>query len=384
VNPLRICFVCNEYPPGPHGGIGTFVQTWARALVDAGHQATVVGQYPVNYPAPDYEDDHGIPIWRFRRRGRRLGWIRGWHQVFQKVSQLARDREIDLVEVADYAGPAAFWPQLRVPVVARLHGSATYFAAEMGEQISKYLSLFERKSLNRADFICSVSKYTATRTQQVFGLSKTPNPVLYNFVNLPDSPNSDKRQNRDVIYSGTLTYKKGVVPLFQAWPQVLAHGQATLHVYGKDGRTKDGTSMREMLQSQLTPTELQTVVFHGHTDRCELLQALNQARVGVFPSYAESFGLAPAESMAAACPTIYSERGCGGEVVRDGQDGLLVDPDRPDQIAQAILRLLEDDVLAEKLGAAGLQRIRENFSLEAALPKNLDFYRNCIRGKNCD
>lgn len=353
----------------------------ARALVQQGHEAKVVGLYPQDYPAPDYQEDHGVQVWRYRKPTWRFGWMRGRHQVFKQVARLARQNEIDLVEVADYGGPAAMWPKLRVPVIARYHGSATYFAAEMNTQVPANFHRLERASLKRADFSCSVSQYTAKKTKQVFALPSQPDAVLYNFIDSTTGANAGLRPNGDVVYSGTLTYKKGVVPLIQAWPHVIAKRDAKLHVYGKDGQTTEGKSMQEMLRSLLSPAQQETVEFHGHTDRQELLQALHKARLGVFPSYAESFGLAPAEAMAAACPTIYSERGCGGELVRDGQDGLLVDPDNPQQIATAILRLLEDDQLALQLGSAGLQRIRENFSMEAALPKNVAFYHDCIQRK---
>jgi hypothetical protein len=54
LNPMRVCFLCNEYPPGPHGGIGTFTQMLARALVQAGHQAWVIGRYSQGHPGSDY------------------------------------------------------------------------------------------------------------------------------------------------------------------------------------------------------------------------------------------------------------------------------------------------------------------------------------------
>ena len=40
---MRVAYVCNEYPPRPHGGIGSFVQTLARAVAERGLEVTVVG-----------------------------------------------------------------------------------------------------------------------------------------------------------------------------------------------------------------------------------------------------------------------------------------------------------------------------------------------------
>lgn len=55
---MHICYLCSEYPPAPHGGIGTFVQTTARALVGRGHHVTVIGFNDVDLPAK--EDDAGF------------------------------------------------------------------------------------------------------------------------------------------------------------------------------------------------------------------------------------------------------------------------------------------------------------------------------------
>ena len=73
-----------------------------------------------------------------------------------------------------------------------------------------------------------------------------------------------------------------------------------------------------------------SVRFHGAVPHPVVLSALASARVAVFPSFAEAFGLAPLEAMAHACPTIFSRRGSGPELICDGRDGLLVDPSNPE------------------------------------------------------
>ena len=73
---MKICFICNEYPPGPHGGIGSSTQTLARALVGRGHSVRVVGVYKTGYPAPHYEVDQGVEVWRMRQAQiPKIGWI---------------------------------------------------------------------------------------------------------------------------------------------------------------------------------------------------------------------------------------------------------------------------------------------------------------------
>ena len=64
--------------------------------------------------------------------------------------------------------------------------------------------------------------------------------------------------------------------------------------------------------------------------------------------------------------------------MRDNQDGLLVDPDDIAEIAGAIVRLLEDDHLAERLGTAGRTRIEQSFSIDKLRSQNEAFYWRCI------
>jgi glycosyltransferase involved in cell wall biosynthesis len=105
---------------------------------------------------------------------------------------------------------------------------------------------------------------------------------------------------------------------------------------------------------------------------------LSTARLAVFPSYAEAFAIAPLEAMATGCPTIYSERGSGRELIEHNENGLLVDPDNTSELAASISRLILDDKLAEQLGSAGRSLIENRFSDQVLLLENIDFYKRCL------
>jgi glycosyltransferase involved in cell wall biosynthesis len=377
---MKIAFVCGEYPPGPHGGIGTMTRLLARSLAEAGHSVRVAGIYAPSYPAPDYEEDEGVRVWRLREPDYRLGWVPARLALYRMIEGWAAAGEIDLVEAPDYQGYTAGWPALPVPVVVRLHGSASYFAAETRRPIKRTAFWIESRALRRADYWCSVSRYTADRTKSLFRLSGGPHAVLHNPVDADDPVRSFHRSARRIVFTGTLTAKKGVIPLVRAWPKVVERRcDAELHVFGKDGRTEDGASMRSHLEGLLPRAARASVVFHGHVDRRTVLDNLHSARAAVFPSYAEAFALAPLEAMASGCPTISTRRGSGPEMIEEGRDGLLVDPERLDEIAEAILSVLGDDALARRLGAAGRRRAKEAFSLPAIVARNEEFFAGCIR-----
>jgi glycosyltransferase involved in cell wall biosynthesis len=166
--------------------------------------------------------------------------------------------------------------------------------------------------------------------------------------------------------------------LIEAWSEVLQQcPDAELHVFGKDSRNENGQSMSTSLQRRLNGQAGVSVFFYGHVPRERIRHELLHAGVAVFPSYAESFGLGAAESMACGCPTVFSRRTSGPEVIEHEKHGLLVDPEVPHEIAAAIVRLLKDDRLALQLGAAATNRVQQEFSLNVLLEKNLSFYRDC-------
>jgi len=372
---MRICFVCSEYPPGPHGGLGTVAQLLGRALVRAGHEVRVIGIYDDGATSPSVSCDEGVDVWRLREPGGRAGWLRARYRLYRMVAGWSRDRLIDLVEIPDWWGPAAGWGPLPVPVVARLNGSATFFAAELGRPIRRSVFWLERASLRRVDAWCASSAYAAERSRHLFDLAAPPGAILFNPVNLPPASRPVPRSAHHVVFTGTLAEKKGVVSLIRGWPAVAARRpDAELHLYGKDERASSGGSMLGYLESLLDPGLRPQVHFHGHVPRDLLYEALSTARVGVFPSYAEAFGIAPFEAMACGCPTIYSGRSPGPELVRDEVDGLLVDPAAPSGIADAILRLLEQDDLALRLGEAGRRCVVERFAIDALVGQNEAFF----------
>src|SRR5579871_439561 len=81
--------------------------------------------------------------------------------------------------------------------------------------------------------------------------------------------------------------------------------------------------------------------------------------------------------MAQGCPTIYSRLSSGPELITDGEDGVLIDPANEQQIAGAIIRVIGDRTLAQRLGAAGRLRA-ENFSVETLARQNVAFYEHCL------
>jgi glycosyltransferase involved in cell wall biosynthesis len=100
----------------------------------------------------------------------------------------------------------------------------------------------------------------------------------------------------------------------------------------------------------------------------ELRAAYALSDVVVSPSLCfESFGLVNLEAMAAGLPVVASMWGGPSDVVKDGETGFLVNPLQTAVLADRLLRVLQDEALAERMGAAGRARVAHLFSLEKHL-----------------
>ncbi len=96
------------------------------------------------------------------------------------------------------------------------------------------------------------------------------------------------------------------------------------------------------------------VVFPGYVAEADLPLLYNCADLFVYPSFYEGFGLPPLEAMSCGTPVIAAQASCLPEIVADA--ALLIDPFDPDELALAMLRVLQNRWLAEELSRRGRQR----------------------------
>lgn len=399
---MKILFICEEYPPGRNGGIGTMVKTLGRELVRQGHSVYVAGLYPHGYGQKDYEEDHGVKVWRLRyvtdkglfnsNAGTfkdktifrllkyslllQLDTLYSVRKMFRFISDLVQQEQIDIIECPDWntffqnSFATISFPRLSVPLVIKFNGSHSYFQQELGLPVKQYVYRSEKKLLTTATALCSVSRYTAQKTAALFGLDR-PIKILYNCINLPEQP-TVTRSNKKIIFTGTLTYKKGIFSLLKAWNEVYAsHPDATLDIYGKGD-----TAALEVL---LTPAARSSVHFKGHVSQEVLFSELSAATAAVFPSYSECFALAPLEAMAVGCAVINTSRSSGHELVTDKENGLLIDPDDIQGIADAIKLLLTDDTLRKKIADNGKRTIEQQFNITTSVRDHIQYYNEVIK-----
>lgn len=178
---------------------------------------------------------------------------------------------------------------------------------------------------------------------------------------------------RHIVCVARLEYAKGVDVLLHAWAQVLAMAadwradlQLRLYLAGDGERRTELEALVEGLKIH------ESVEFLGtHYDIPGLLQ---NAWGFVLPSRWEGMPNALLEAMACALPCVTTRVSGSEDVIEQGTNGLLVEPDQPQQLAYALRLLIEDHLLASRLSRQGYETVLRYYQLGSAVQNLLAFY----------
>jgi glycosyltransferase involved in cell wall biosynthesis len=382
---MRIGFVCNEYPPAPHGGVGVYVKTMAEALVRRGHFVKVIGAYP-KLTGVTEDTVNGVKLFFIPaiENGKRTPFFQQRLSLARKTRKLVQREGIDIIEIPEGGGWSMFF-RLPCPVVIRLHNLAPYFARQTGKRRGGMIALMENLALRRADGISAVSQFIAREALDLypFGRLKFKTlKVIYNGIDTDlysPVPYAERVPGR-IVFAGTLKPIKGVETLLAAF-SLLAEKRldCQLHLYGKDTML-NGNSYLNHLFSKLIPHDrLRERIHHaGAISPQKMPLTYGAASVCVFPSFAESFGLVAAEAMSCGRPVIYGNATAGPELIDHGRTGYLCTPDNPEELSDLIFHCLDNPEEAERIGFAATSKVKKQFSLEQTLNHTLQFYEKII------
>lgn len=374
---LRVVFLCDEYPPFRNGGIGTYTKEVAERLVQKGHEVTVIGIYPVAQGDTD-SIQNGVRI--ICLNPSRFGIIGNRVKVFRAVQAHEKMYGIDILESQDFGGNLAGWPKTNFKTIVRLHGSITNISHALQKTTWKnhIWKLLESMTLKRADHIVSVSQYTADRTKHIFGVIK-PIDVIHNGIMLPtgQTPRQEQASPFRVVFAGSLLPMKGFLALIRAWRSVLkVMPDAKLHIAGKDSLGQLSI-IDEILDDSMS------ITYHGVLKKSELEKLYRTMNLGVFPSFIEAFSLAPMEAMAVGLPVIYTELASGRELIEDGVNGILIDPNDEPSIARAILSIAQMSTADRSaLGLRGQKHIQNHFSIDRLINDNETLMHKLLEHKH--
>lgn len=349
-----------------HGGIPVYNRMVCRALNELNELSNLGFDDPQVLVAMDRRSDVGAVAAQLPNLN--LEAFDGNRPAFvRRVMSTALRRQVDLALIGhvNYA-PLAL-------MLKRLRPGFRYGVMVHGVEVWSHLSRMKRAALRGADFVVSVSDYTARQVCELSGVDRDriyilPNTVTWRIDSgtaLPKVTKAKVTRDRPTVRLLSVCRLdareryKGVETVIEALPKVLALLPELEYVVVGSGSDLD---RHVRLAASLGVSD--HIRFLGATDDAALRQCYQDCDVFILPSNGEGFGIVYLEAMAHAKPVIAADCRAVPEVVKHGETGLLVDYGNVEQIANAIETLARDRSRRYEMGAAGLRRLQEHFTFE--------------------
>ena len=334
---MRAVVLTTSYPRGPGDVAGLFVADAVEQLRERGVEVEVVS--PATFRHFGLAYGSGI-VGNLRRSPWRLALVPLFLLSFALAARRAA-RTADVVH-AHWLPSAAVGLLTGKPVVAQVWGTDV--------ELARRVPRLARAVLRRADVVVAPSSSLADATR---ALGVEVVRVVPSGVDVPEHVGAED-DPPFVLFAGRLSPEKGVLELVEA-----ADG-LPLVVVG-DGPLRDRVPGAR-----------------GFVAHDELERLYDRSAVVAVPSHREGFGVVCAEAMAHARPVVASAVGGLLDLVADGETGLLVRPGDVAALRAALEKLLADETLRRRLGAAGRERVRARFAWGPVTEATIAAYHDAL------
>jgi glycosyltransferase involved in cell wall biosynthesis len=366
-------------------GIGTYIRNVVRTLarLDRGHRYVLIGSaesFQEMGPLPQNFELESFPHPESSARN-----------VFEFQQIVSRYR-CDLVHV-----PHLFWrPRyMSCPYVLTVHDLLTFLqprqeGSPLRRMVQDYLT---RRALRHAARICAVSDFTKHDVMRVFGVPESRIEVTYNAIDerfrQGHATDADRQFIAEryqvnypfLLYAGNIKPHKNIVRIIEAFSALKTELK-------KDGKFADLRLIIIGDELSQHPDLRRTVIKSGVQNDVRFLGFVpievlrifyDTAKIFVFPSLYEGFGLPPLEAMAHGTPVVCSNVSSLPEVV--GNAAVLVNPENVFDIMRALHRVLLDQPLRERLKQRSYEQAAR-FSWEASVSRLVEIYEEVGRRKS--
>jgi len=178
----------------------------------------------------------------------------------------------------------------------------------------------------------------------------------------------------DLLYVGALGRYKGCEYLIEAMKYiVLELGNCRLRIVG------DGPKRKEYELLSRSMGHEKNISFEGFVAHSRLQEYYASTKIVIFPSIVpETFGRIAAEAMAMGKPVIATRTGGVPEIVRNGENGIIVPPKNAKEIANAAIYLLKNETVADRMGKNGQKYVEEKYAPSLIAKKHFNLYEELI------
>ena len=363
----------------PEEGIGNYVYNLSTKLVERGHNVSVITRGGLKEETFEYDSLRVI----------RVPFIMAYpfhvdiHGVFVNKFLRQLQQDLDLIHVHTPLTPS---PTTQLPIVTTFHTPhfADFFSTDLvdvRQVLIKFLEIFdyriEKSLIASSNVLSAVSEGVKLDLERYYRINPEKVRVLGNAVSdrfLKADPSLfGKKDHLKVLYVGRFDYRKGLLDLIESMKIVTRRvPRARLVLVGK------GPLLPQVIKRVNELGLQEKVEIKGFISREEVLADYLSASIFVLPSHYEGMATTSLEAMSCGDAVVATDVRGNSDVIVSGKTGLLVPKKEPSALANAIICLLENLDLRERLAKNARKLIEEEFTWEKVADRVVEAYLKAI------
>lgn len=373
---LKICHVSLAFSP-VLSGQSTVITSVCDELADRGHEVEVLtGAIKKTHPITTNEELYNGTPYKFlvKRFNCTSLPILAQLDFSKKVGEYLATKDFDVIHlhsplILPPKGDYKFYVTVHSCVNTELIGlNIKNWYSILTLLSSPIIAHFEKRCVSKAERVIYVSKATEKIAREEYGKKCSSFEVIYNGLD-PDALMLDhetKKKNY-VLFTGVFCARKGIEDILKV-AKILNDINFVLvgngPLYNKYESTRDRLG-------------LDNVLLTGKISRYALLKRYSEAKVFLFPTYFDTFGISVLEAMFSGLPVLSTNVGGIPELITHEVEGILVSPGDLDAMVMWVKRLMEEVDLRERLSKAAKEKANKEFTIEKTVDKLLKFYKKC-------
>jgi len=380
---MKILIYTHEFPPFL-GGLATTSYKLAKGIGASGIEVVVLAP---SYSSNDKTVDQSLPCKVIRVPGLGNKWVKkisflelflGWIFLIKTLINEKPDTVLFITEEAEVVG--GLLPFFSFNPVVRIAGSGITTCFYENKLAKRILRFPMRRLYDKSKMIIAVSNSTKELIQSV-GVPEEKIEVLYNGVENymltkePDIVAVDKLrekygigdEDKVLLTVARVLPRKGQDTVIKALPMVLKEFPRLKYLIVGEGRYR-----AQFLELAREKDVSESVIFTGGVKHEETINFIDLADIFIMPNRywnnkVEGLPNALIEASARGVPLIAGDHGGSKEAVRNNMTGLLVDPESVEDVARAILEILNDNKRALKMGKSGKEAVTKYHTEEGMI-----------------
>lgn len=373
---MNICVITSAKFP-PEEGIGNYIYNMSKEFIKKGHNVVVITRG--NLQKTHLETYDGIKIYK-------VPFLLLYpfhvhiHGIFVNKLLKSIEDKFDIIHVHSPLPPLV---KSKIPVLLTIHspmknGANVLKITDLFSLATKFQAKYisyplEIKLINNSSMVTAVSS-TVSKNLEDYGLKAENINLVYNGVDQNVFfPSNRKSEEKYVLYTGRISYGKGLVELIDCAEEVCKTREDVNFILAGDG------PLFPNLKKKVIDTNLQNrIKFLGRVNRKTIVDLYQNATVFAFPSYYEGLPGSLLEAMACQLPIVATKVPGNIELIEHNKNGVLIPPKNVSSLSKAIMDLLDDPDKREKFGKNARKTIEDKFTWNAVSDRILSYYSSIL------